>query len=177
MENNYELFHWGVKGQKWGVRRYQNKDGSLTAAGKKRLRAKDMSDEELGSKVKRLTMEKTYNKLSKESEGPSKVEKTKKVVDATSRLVDETKKIERDTSPKPTKKRMNLDNMTDQQLRERINRENLERQYSELFGEDAAPKVSKGREYARNTLEAAGSVLAITGSALGIALAIKELKG
>lgn len=31
-----ELRHHGVKGMKWGVRRYQNKDGSLTPAGKKR---------------------------------------------------------------------------------------------------------------------------------------------
>ena len=31
-----ELYHWGIKGQKWGVRRFQNKDGSLTPAGKKR---------------------------------------------------------------------------------------------------------------------------------------------
>lgn len=31
------LVHYGVKGMKWGVRRYQNKDSSLTAAGKKRL--------------------------------------------------------------------------------------------------------------------------------------------
>lgn len=30
------LAHYGVKGMKWGVRRYQNKDGSLTAAGKER---------------------------------------------------------------------------------------------------------------------------------------------
>lgn len=42
------LAHYGIKGMKWGVRRYQNKDGSLTAAGKKkyksqgeRLRAKN----------------------------------------------------------------------------------------------------------------------------------------
>ena len=31
-----ELYHHGIKGQKWGVRRYQNKDGTLTSSGKKR---------------------------------------------------------------------------------------------------------------------------------------------
>ena len=31
-----ELCHHGIKGQKWGIRRFQNKDGSLTPAGKKR---------------------------------------------------------------------------------------------------------------------------------------------
>ena len=29
-----EMYHYGTKGQKWGLRRYQNKDGSLTPAGK-----------------------------------------------------------------------------------------------------------------------------------------------
>lgn len=32
-----ELYHHGVKGMKWGVRRYQNADGTLTTAGKKRI--------------------------------------------------------------------------------------------------------------------------------------------
>jgi hypothetical protein len=31
-----ELQHHGIKGQRWGIRRYQNKDGSLTPEGKKR---------------------------------------------------------------------------------------------------------------------------------------------
>ena len=37
--SDYELYHHGILGMHWGIRRYQNKDGSLTAAGKKRYSA------------------------------------------------------------------------------------------------------------------------------------------
>lgn len=77
MDNS--LIHYGTKGMKWGVRRYQNKDGSLTPAGKKRYSedesedykkahsgksVKTMSDAELRSRLNRLQMEQQYSKLS-----------------------------------------------------------------------------------------------------------------
>ena len=173
MQSN-ELTHHGIIGMKWGVRRYQNKDGSYTNAGKKRVAAKragDLSDEEITAQLKRHNLEKQYNKMVKETSGPSKLEKTKKVVDASSNVVNQVKSA---TRPSTQKERMDLSKMTDQQLRERINRENLERQYSDLFGKPAT--VSKGRQYANKALEMAGEALVLTGSALTVALAIKELK-
>ena len=43
---NDELYHHGVKGQKWGVRRYQNKDGTLTKEGREKYLAEAHEDVE-----------------------------------------------------------------------------------------------------------------------------------
>lgn len=48
--NNHVLAHHGVLGMHWGVRRYQNKDGSLTSAGKKRAQKLDSDYQKLTGK-------------------------------------------------------------------------------------------------------------------------------
>lgn len=59
MEN--ELYHWGVKGMKWGVRRYQNKDGSYTSAGRKRKRDNWSEDAKTVAEIKKKSVKEMTN--------------------------------------------------------------------------------------------------------------------
>lgn len=52
--NTNELCHHGVKGQKWGVRRYKNSDGTLTAAGKKKYAKLDNVRNSEADRYKRM---------------------------------------------------------------------------------------------------------------------------
>lgn len=108
-----ELYHYGILGMKWGIRRFQNKDGSLTPKGKSRKKSKksDIPTHEDYSKV--------HNKKSVKS-------------------------------------------MSDAELRARLNRLQMERNYNALVGDD----VSKGKSIVNGILKAATTVATVSGTAL-----------
>lgn len=180
--NTNELYHWGIKGMKWGVRRYQNKDGTLTDKGLKRY-ARDAREKEY-SKYDDETGQ--YYKQSKKNGrtdlDPDAIryvtedmQRTKKLADASSQMTRELQNVNSRAAKRDLQKnKMDLSEMSDKEMRDQINRAILERQYNEMFN---PVNEKKGREHATQILETAGSVLAVTSSALGIALAIKELTG
>lgn len=168
MEQNYEIYHHGIKGMRWGVRRYQNKDGSLTQAGQKRY-DRDVRENNAKKKDNRIVIDgPDPDRWVKED-----LRRAKDVTDSSKSMVRELDNVN-NSLPKSKAKRMDLSKMTDQEMRNRINRELLERQYNDMF---APQKVSRGREAAKTALAVAGTTLALGSSALSIALAIKELKG
>ena len=64
--------------------------------------------------------------------------------------------------------------MSDQQMRDQINRAFLEKQYNDMFAQPS--KAEKAKNVVSNILNIAGPVLTIGGTALSIALSIKELR-
>ena len=90
-----ELYHHGIKGQRWGVRRYQNQDGTLTAAGKKRYSSGANGDITKWKPKNDEDPDKLYEDV---KESDSKLGKTseyqkidKKIEEATTKVADDPK--------------------------------------------------------------------------------------
>ena len=164
---NNELYHWGVKGMKWGVRRYQNSDGTLTEVGQKRYE-RDQRENAGKSKGNKVGAANPSRWVKEDTE------RTKRLTDETNTLTNKLKNINDNSIKNRPKTKMDLSNMSDKEMRDQINRAFLEKQYNDMF---APQKSTKGREYVSKVLETTGSALAVTSSALAIALAIKELRG
>ena len=107
-----ELAHHGIRGMKWGVRRYQNKDGTLTPAGEKRL------------KIEREALKKEEQIVKNHKKTKAKFDKLEAKRKA---LEDEKKKLKDDGKEKPRKKTMK--EMSNEELKAAVSRAQQEWQY------------------------------------------------
>lgn len=202
-----ELYHDGIKGMKWGIRRYQNYDGTLTEEGRRRYnknyndnraegslptkdddgnyyytnkkgertlyktRSDQLSDTELTDLNRRVQQE---NKLASETSDAYEYKGAK--ADQALRDASRMAKDISDALPKGNGKVIKKDysNLSDQELRDRINRLQLEDNYGRLSGD--TKYVKSGSEKAREFLQTAGALLAITGSAVALANTIADIQ-
>lgn len=153
MEN--ELYHHGILGMKWGVRRFQNADGSLTEAGKSRYRDSGTVDKALKP-----------GKDGKPSLAEKATRNVKNAVDIADSMVTSNEK-NRAVARKEARE------LSDEELRKRINRLQMEKQYAELA---ASNELSDGKARVHEILKTTGEVMGIATAAATAAAAIYQIK-
>lgn len=164
-----ELYHHGILGMKWGVRRFQNKDGSLTTAGKKRYDSD--GDESSGeTKKKKFSLKKSGSKedikktTSKEDESEKKKIPSKEKDPETYEAAKQ-KAIKTGTATEVLKFKGDL---TQQEMQSAISRIRWEQDMATLSAKETTAgktkadeffdKVKKGTEYADTGIKAYNTV-------------------
>ena len=159
-----ELAHHGILGQKWGVRRYQNADGSLTPKGKKHY--SNMSDD----KLQKSLYKQVKNERSNQSDWYNKWnvnntigENSKAVQD---RYLEDLKKFRSsDEYKKAVKKMTELDKKAE---KGKIDIDQYDKQYEDILKSVYSPDLdnsvrisSKGRQYVEEYINKYGNDLNI----------------
>lgn len=143
------LQHHGIKGQKWGVRRFQNTDGSLTAEGKKRYSVSD------------------YQQA---------IDKTKtagKIVNEAKTLNNTVKKLKDPAAERRIRK--SAAEMSDIELQKRVQRLNMEDNYTRMMLHRES--LERGRTFVDKALDVSAIAVQGTVASLTIALLVKQLTG
>lgn len=176
MENEI-LVHHGVKGMRWGVRRYQNEDGSLTDAGRKhynvgkaKVAGKQYpSYDEMQQVVKQKGMEKAYDKAI--APDNSKINQAKNVADQTRNLANKAQDSYRDykRSKQPP---IDTSKMSNRELQEAITRMNLENQYTDLVRK--RENIKSGKDYVDKALEVTKTVAEVASVGLAVYALFKK---
>lgn len=148
MDNN--LQHHGIPGQKWGVRRFQNKDGSLTKAGKERKNSDTFNTNRLKKAIE--AGKKDVDSLRKSGYMEEADAVAKVVAKNQAKLDTAYEKRERKEASK------NRRNLSDADLKKRIERMKLEKEMKDLTDADLSP----GKKFINDVLSTSGRRVATT---------------
>lgn len=124
-----EFYHSGVKGMKWGKRLYQHKDGSLTPLGRARLAARRREQRKNLEKARAAKVNKKKAEVEKQN---AEVERKKAVAAGKVRVKD----------------------MTDEEIQQRIDRLNLEKNYKDLVKEvNGTSAANRGKRFTNKFID------------------------
>lgn len=168
-----ELMHYGILGMKWGVRRYQRPDGSLTNAGKKRYNSEIESLKAEKAKVDKVhknlnaakRMQARKDKLEADIEAQKKQneEDRENLKGGEKKAEHDAKKAEREARREEHKaekaeekaKSKTASEMSDEELNAAINRLRMEQTYNQLYSQMNPEKKSAGKEYLKSFVDRA----------------------
>lgn len=168
--NNEELKHHGIKGQKWGRRRYQNKDGTLTAEGKKRYG--NISPEEFDEK----RAKERASDVQQMKNARSAADSGKGTATAVGQYADKMHSKRQSAVDREVEDaiRKRVYKMSDEELKAAVNRINMEERYTQVMQQ--RERIDVGRSKTEKFLSVASNALALSGTALTVAIMIRELQ-
>lgn len=217
-----ELYHHGIKGQRWGVRRFQNKDGSLTRLGLKRVDKAQKKAAKAAQKTETRSARGPYSidtkfesiagdrSISRKKSGlidkasglaalglagatagamlkgvrtnknamftgGKKGSPAEKMLNSTKNISDVLSKGVGDRANKRAMKdasKIDLSKASDQEIRDYVNRYNLEKQFRQITAE----QYGSGQSKAKDIIETIGAAAGVGASIAGIIVAYNQIK-